>query len=587
MYGGAFENLVAAKNRLAIAVPLSLLLILLMLYFAFGSLKQSVLIFSAIPLSAIGGIFALSSRGMPFSISAGIGFIALFGVAVLNGIVLIAEFNRLKKEGWTDARKIVLQGTKIRLRPVLMTAAVASLGFIPMALSNGAGAEVQRPLATVVIGGLISATILTLFILPVLYAGFTKREIRKHSKNVGVASIILLFVLISNTSNAQVSLSWEDAKSKMLNQNLTIKSEENYKDVLLKSKGLGIEIPKTEFTLQKGQYNSGDADQWYNATQSFHFPSYYVYNSNFYSSQKELVNAQAELNKQELLAELCFQYYAINQLREKEGFLKLINSQLQNTKASVQLQFEKGLINSMDKSMLDNAYMNIQRDILITKSQIEAHISKFNWLLSEQNKYTPIQGQNFFSELTINKSNTESYFIKKLIAETSMNEYTWKSEKAKTLPDFKIGYTNQSLSGTLYNNKVSTLSDRFQFVTAGLSIPIFYTSQHAKNKIAKANWLKSKTNLEVEKSRIEIERARLTDILENEKTLLIKYKDEVIPEMSNAIKSSILQTDKGNISYSDWAVYINQALSTYEVYQTLYLQSLQHFTELKVINNEL
>src|SRR5690606_10151708 len=128
-------NLVAARNRLSIAVPLSLLLIMTLLYFAFGSIKQSVLIFSAIPLSAIGGIIALSLRGMPFSISAGIGFIALFGVAVLNGIVLIAEFNRLKNEGWTDLHKIVLQGTKVRLRPVLMTAAVASMGFIPMALS--------------------------------------------------------------------------------------------------------------------------------------------------------------------------------------------------------------------------------------------------------------------------------------------------------------------------------------------------------------------------------------------------------------------------------------------------------------------
>ena len=123
-----------------------------MLYFAFGSVKHGLLIYSAIPLSAIGGILALATRGIPFSISAGVGFIALFGVAVLNGIVLIAEFNRLKSEGWDDLRKIVIQGTKIRLRPVLMTAFVASLGFLPMALSHGEGAEVQRPLATVVIG---------------------------------------------------------------------------------------------------------------------------------------------------------------------------------------------------------------------------------------------------------------------------------------------------------------------------------------------------------------------------------------------------------------------------------------------------
>ncbi len=180
-YGGAFENLNQAKSRLMVAVPVSLVMIFILLYFAFNSIRQGLLIYSAIPLSAIGGIFFLAIRGMPFSISAGVGFIALFGVAVLNGIVLIAEFNRLRSEGWKDLRKIVLMGTKVRLRPVLMTAFVASLGFLPMAISNGAGAEVQRPLATVVIGGLMVATFLTLIVLPILYILFEKKNIEKEN----------------------------------------------------------------------------------------------------------------------------------------------------------------------------------------------------------------------------------------------------------------------------------------------------------------------------------------------------------------------------------------------------------------------
>lgn len=178
-YGGAFENLNEAKARLGIAVPVSLVMIFLLLFFAFGSVKHSLLIYTAIPLSAIGGIYFLAFRGMPFSISAGVGFIALFGVAVLNGIVLISEFNRLKKDGIMNLIRIVLLGTRIRLRPVLMTAFVASLGFLPMAVSNGAGAEVQRPLATVVIGGLMLATFLTLFVLPVLYVLFEKISKKK------------------------------------------------------------------------------------------------------------------------------------------------------------------------------------------------------------------------------------------------------------------------------------------------------------------------------------------------------------------------------------------------------------------------
>lgn len=175
-YGGSFKNLEEAKQRLAIAVPAALILIFFLLYFTFNSIRHGLLIYTAIPLSAIGGIFALWLRDMPFSISAGVGFIALFGVAVLNGIVLISEFNQLKKSGIKDLKEIVLKGTEVRLRPVIMTAMVASLGFLPMALSQSSGAEVQRPLATVVIGGLITATLLTLIVLPVLYTYFEKRN---------------------------------------------------------------------------------------------------------------------------------------------------------------------------------------------------------------------------------------------------------------------------------------------------------------------------------------------------------------------------------------------------------------------------
>lgn len=184
-YGGQFENLIEATKRLSVALPIALGLILVLLFFTFNSFKQAGLIFTAIPLSAIGGVFALWLRGMPFSISAGIGFIALFGIAVLNGIVLISYFNQLKAEGITDPLQRVLIGTKTRLRPVLMTAAVASLGFLPMALSTSGGAEVQKPLATVVIGGLFSATLLTLIVLPILYLLFeaSTKNIFPNKKN--------------------------------------------------------------------------------------------------------------------------------------------------------------------------------------------------------------------------------------------------------------------------------------------------------------------------------------------------------------------------------------------------------------------
>ena len=179
-YSGQFQNLQEATGRLMLAVPLALLVILCLLYATLKNVRETLFVFSAIPLSAIGGVWALWLRDMPFSISACVGFIALFGVAVLNGIVLIGQFNTFEKEGMTDVRKRIVEGCMLRLRPVIMTALVASLGFMPMALSTGDGAEVQRPLATAVIGGLLTATILTLIVLPSIYKTFT-RENRKEA----------------------------------------------------------------------------------------------------------------------------------------------------------------------------------------------------------------------------------------------------------------------------------------------------------------------------------------------------------------------------------------------------------------------
>jgi cobalt-zinc-cadmium resistance protein CzcA len=174
-WGGQFEQLESASRRLMIAVPLALLTIFVLLYLNFGAVRPALLIFLNVPLAATGGILALLLRGMPFSISAGVGFIALFGVAVLNGVVLLTYIAQLRDQG-RSIRDAVHEGAITRLRPVLMTALVASLGFVPMALSTGAGAEVQRPLATVVIGGLITSTLLTLLVLPAVYGWFSKER---------------------------------------------------------------------------------------------------------------------------------------------------------------------------------------------------------------------------------------------------------------------------------------------------------------------------------------------------------------------------------------------------------------------------
>ncbi len=210
-YGGEFENLQSAKKRLTIVVPIALFLIFILLYFALGSVSQSIMIYMAIPLAAIGGVFALWMRDMPFSISAGVGFIVLFGVAVLNGLVLINRFNSLKEEGVTSIKDRILTGTKERIRPIMLTATTDIFGFLPMAFSASAGAEVQRPLATVVIGGMLTATLLTLVVLPVLYTFVEKRKeknLENRSRGMSMSTIVLMlgvggFLGFSQTAGAQ------------------------------------------------------------------------------------------------------------------------------------------------------------------------------------------------------------------------------------------------------------------------------------------------------------------------------------------------------------------------------------------------
>ncbi|MGZ5255675.1 MAG: efflux RND transporter permease subunit, partial [Flavitalea sp.] len=324
-YGGQFENLVEAKNRLSVAVPIALLLIFMMLYFAFGSVKHGLLIFSAIPLSAIGGVFALWSRGMPFSISAGIGFIALFGVAVLNGIVLITEFNRLKKEGLLTMQEIIVQGTAIRLRPVLMTAAVASLGFLPMALSKGAGAEVQRPLATVVIGGLLTATVLTLLVLPVLYAWFNK--VRMKTK---VVTVILLFVGLSNaqaqTKIGNIELTLSQMIDTGRSNNLLLKSGLKQVDYWQQMRRSAFDPGKANFSGEYGNVNSFNTDTRFNLTQDFQLPNVYRRQAKWYDANRITAESRHRVLEKDLTRDISLSYIELIDLLERKKMLASIDS---------------------------------------------------------------------------------------------------------------------------------------------------------------------------------------------------------------------------------------------------------------------
>ncbi len=339
-YGGQFENLEAAKKRLSVAVPLALALIFGLLYFTFRSFKESVLVFTAIPLSAIGGVLALWLRDMPFSISAGVGFIALFGVAVLNGIVLIAYFNQLEKEGVENVYDRIRQGALMRLRPVLMTAAVASLGFLPMALSHGAGAEVQRPLATVVIGGLVTSTLLTLLVLPAFYAWMSTLKGRSRPRAL---TILALLAALSGLQ-AQPRLTEQEAIQRVLETHPALQADSSrirYEQALSQARPVwdkgelytsNAADPDLGMfgTVQTGVNQRFPAGRQTRAQQTYH------------ARMADVLTAQKAMTRQSALREVRDLYRHLSYLSRKRELFVELDSLYQNFAQTAALRYTTG-----------------------------------------------------------------------------------------------------------------------------------------------------------------------------------------------------------------------------------------------------
>jgi cobalt-zinc-cadmium resistance protein CzcA len=589
-YGGTFENLQKASKRLLIAVPISLLLIFMLLYFTFRSFKQAGLIFTAIPMSAIGGIFALLLRGMPFSISAGIGFIALFGVAVLNGIVLIGTFNQLEKEGWTDIIKRVIEGTKIRLRPVLMTATVASLGFLPMALSSSAGAEVQKPLATVVIGGLITATFLTLFVLPLLYIIFNSKINLKRKPKVKpvITGTILLFLCSTINVNAQtVNISSIDqAINIAIQNNQSIKANDLEIKATESLKKTANELPKMDFNMQLGQYNSIKFDNAFQLSQTIPFPT-------LFGAKKELINAEIkakqlqqqlsiyeiknqvrslyyqieylQFNKQKLqsLDSLYIEFLRVANLRYKTGDTKKIEINTAQTK-----QGEINLLTQQNQVYLINAYQSLKA-LLNTNDSI---------VLITNANYVPLTVNNLIDTNAIaNHPMLQSLYQNMLIA-----EQTKKVEKAQGLPDFKIGYSNQSLIGFQTINsadKYFGAGNRFSVVNIGIAIPLTYGATKARIKSLEYQKQSLAQQAEYEKKQLQSQLQNTMTQYEQDVKQYNYYKTNALPNAEEIVKSAQLGYRTGDISYVEYLY----ALQTATDIQLNFLQSIQQINQ-TVIN---
>jgi len=495
-FGGDFENLEKARRRLSVAVPVALALIFILLYFTFGRLKYALMIFTAVPMAAIGGIVALWLRGMPFSISAGVGFIALFGVAVLNGIVLISHFNRLRyEEHQTDLFQIIIQGGSDRLRPVLMTATVAALGFLPMALSTSNGAEVQKPLATVVIGGLITATLLTLLVLPVLYYLVNRNRVVSLGKTTLLVGAMVLAGLGVKGQEAPV-LSVDSAVQHALQNHPDLQNAE----LRIRRAELGIEgarrLPPANFNMQAGQINTEKVDYNFSVSQS-------LGNIAADRQRKEVARADVALKKDEraLTAhELRYrvrsdwrhwQYtYRRQQLRAQQ--LELF----QAFGRRADLQYQTGAISGLEKTLSDNRLLQAER--ALTEAEVVARRSLANLLAAAylQGNFQP--PEQVLSLPQPDTSALAGVFTNPLRREAALSrEEIALADKAKA-PEVTVGYFNQSIRPDF----------AFQGVQLGLHLPIFTKSQRIRVQQLQIEETEAENRLRRREARLQRQRER-------------------------------------------------------------------------------
>lgn len=574
-YGGAFENLEEAKQRLSIAVPVALLLIFLMLYFAFNSFMYGLLIYSAIPLSAIGGVFSLWIRDMPFSISAGVGFIALFGVAVLNGIVLIAEFNRLKASGLHDTRMIVLEGTRIRLRPVLMTAAVASLGFLPMALSNGAGAEVQRPLATVVIGGLISSTFLTLVVLPVLYILFEKGSKRRRMKVP--ATVLLLLLLLSAPAAAQQPISLQQALDSALQYNLQLKEgklQTAYFRQLVRS---ATDLPATDIRAEYGQINSINNDSWLGISQGFQLPAVYRNQRRVFEQQVQLSETDLRLRANELKRQVQEQYYALLVVQQKLNLLYEADTLYTRFLRRAEQRYQLGETDLLERNAARQQLGQVrnQTDLLLQEAQqLRAALQL---LLQVQQQVVPQPLPVRYTLRLITETATHP-LLQIQEQQVELGQRQVQVERSRLLPAFSLGYNNISINGFMKvgNDEPFFRHDRrFSSFNAGLSIPLFNKAQQARIRAAAIQVQQLQVQLQLTDQQLQYRRRVALQDHERYLTIVERYEQQLLPDAVQVLQSAAAQLQKGSINYLEWVVLTSQAIQT----------RLQYLDAVRQLNN--
>lgn len=554
-YGGQFENLQNAIRTLLVVIPVALMLILLLLFFAFKSVTYSLVVFSTVPLSIIGGILALWLRGLPFSISAGVGFIALFGVAVLNGILMINHFNALRESTThrLSTGRVIARGTQHLLRPVFLTGLVASLGFVPMAVATSAGAEVQRPLATVVIGGLFVSTLLTLFVVPVFYrlVGSAPLLLLRRPLLRRLLPVLMLpaLMLLPLEGHSQQRVTLDEAVAMALENHPRLKSADAAVERTRAMRGESWELAPTTVDYSFGQLNGTERnDREISITQSFGSLLTPFYKNALVRRQTETGGHYRELVRREVVAEVkrAWSYYLYTQeLCRLYADQNALAAELSRTS---ELRYQQGDITRLEQSMTATMAAEMRNRLFQAQEEQKVAAARLQWACYADAPLMPSDTllTRFDAPKEISADLQRSYFQ----SQVREAEARTRVEKSRFFPELSFGYQRQNI-----------LPDKgLNAYVIGASFPIFFNTRRSRIRQAKADAYIARNDAALNLRNVDNRITELQTNLRRYEESLRYYVESALPEAETLVRAARLQLANSETTIAEYIMSLNTAL---------------------------
>lgn len=552
-YGGQFENLQNAINTLLIVVPVALMLILLLLFFAFKSVTYTLVVFSTVPLSLIGGILALWLRGLPFSISAGVGFIALFGVAVLNGILMINHFNDIHKQTMypLSTNRVIARGTPHLLRPVFLTGLVASLGFVPMAVATSAGAEVQRPLATVVIGGLIVSTVLTLLVIPVFYKIVGSAAAWKRAcAGKKFFFFLLLLALLPIPMRAQQVVTLEQAIELAKQNHPRLKTAAAAVRQAKAGRGEVLELAPTEFSYSWGQLNGEiKKDKQWEVSQNLGSLLTPFYKNVLVNRQIATGTFYRRIVEKEVVAEVkrawAYYLYAYN-LRSLYNDQNKWAEQLQRIG---ELRYQQGEITLLEKNMATTMAADLKNRLFQSQEEEKLALARLNWACYADSSIVPADTALVQFPADIEAPTYSEAHLRYFQSQAGEAKAQLNIERSRFFPELSLGYVRQDILPLKGLNSWMV----------GVSFPIYFLPHHSKVKQAKAAAFIARTEAEANTRNLYNKVSEAIANLRRQSESLRYYTSSALKEADELMKVASLQLRHSETDITEFIQAVNVA----------------------------